>query len=39
MTVVGDTSVLIPLSRIDRFGLLRRLYFEITVLEVERRNC
>ena len=33
MTVVSDTSVLIHLARIDRFGLLRRLYSEITVPE------
>jgi predicted nucleic acid-binding protein len=31
MTVVSDTSVLIHLARIDRFGLLQRLYAEITV--------
>lgn len=33
MTVVSDTSVLIHLARIDRFGLLRQLYSEITVPE------
>ena len=39
MTVVGDTSVLIHLERIDCFDLLRQFYYKITVPEAKGRNC
>lgn len=33
MTVVSDTSVLIHLAQIGRYGLLRQLYSQITIPE------